>query len=140
MIYIDFWSIFELLKFWVFMHFLCWNLSFSPVLTQHEKKKIKEKQFQIFFAHISASYMRRQKASVRLLRSVPSPKMRHFFGGMTFLVSKFQFLFLRPHTTKRFWKALYTVSGRQIGRATEVEKKKNSIFNCFSVSKICFNN
>ena len=25
-------SIFELLKFWVFMHFLCWNLSFSPVL------------------------------------------------------------------------------------------------------------
>ena len=35
MIYIDFWSIFELSKFWVFMHFLCWNLSFSPVLTQH---------------------------------------------------------------------------------------------------------
>ena len=38
MIYIDFLSIFELLKFWVFMHFLCCNLSFSPVLTQHDNQ------------------------------------------------------------------------------------------------------
>ena len=36
MVYIDFWFIVELLKFWVFMHFLCWNLSFSPVLMQHD--------------------------------------------------------------------------------------------------------
>ena len=36
MIYIDFWSIFELVKIWIFLHFLCWNLSFSPVLKQHE--------------------------------------------------------------------------------------------------------
>ena len=35
MIYIDFLSNFELLKFWVFMHLLYWDLSFLPVFTQH---------------------------------------------------------------------------------------------------------
>ena len=41
MIYIDFCSIFSIVKFWVFMYFLCWNLSFSSSITQYGMNSFK---------------------------------------------------------------------------------------------------
>ena len=102
MIYIDFWSIFELVKIWIFLHFLCWNLSFSPVLKQHVKNFPNEK--------VSPGWSAEKKGGVS------SDK----FSMMPFLSGFFQNY---PSTQNR-----RTMTNPPL--QSKLQKTKNCVFHC----------